>query len=309
MMKEEFRPEGNFWAEERRYLESEQGLMRAMEEQVILQARCSLCDSDHNLYVDFGFIQGFIPREEAAVGIRDGSVKDVAIITRVNKMISFVVTGFGQKEGKRVAYLSRRIAQERCTDYLLSHLQKGMVVDARVTHLEQFGAFVDLGCGVISMIPIDRISVSRIRHPDHRFVCGMNIKAVILEVDPIHRRILLSHKELLGTWRENASQFEAGQTVGGIVRSIESYGVFVELAPNLAGLAEPYENAAIDHYVGVYIKSILPEKMKVKLAVVDMGDPIVKPAPFTYFDVGERISHWVYSPPECPRIVEEVFEE
>lgn len=308
MMKEEYRPEGAPRAEERKYLETEQGLLRAQEEQIILQARCSLCDSEHNLYVDLGPITGYIPREETALGIREGTAKDVAIITRVNKMISFVVQGFTTVDGKKMALLSRRVAQERCSAYLFEHLKPGMVIDARVTHLEQFGAFVDLGCGVISMIPIDRISISRIRHPDHRFVCGMRVRVVVLQVDRVNRRILLSHKELLGTWAENVRQFEAGQTVGGIIRSIENYGIFVELAPNLAGLAEPTEHAEVDRYVGVYIKSILPEKMKVKLAVVDMGDPIVKPAPFTYYYQGDQLDHWVYSPPECGRVIEELFD-
>lgn len=51
-------------------------------------------------------------------------------------------------------------------------------------------------------------------------------------------RICLSQRELLGTWEENASLFEQGETVAGIVRSVEDYGIFVELTPNLAGLAE-----------------------------------------------------------------------
>ena len=307
-MREEYRPEGCERAEERIYLESMQGLIRACEEEVILQARCTLCDSEHNLYVNFGFMDGFIPREEAAMGIKEGMVKDVAIITRVNKMISFVVQGFIEREGKQMALLSRRAAQERCADYLYATLEPGMVVDARVTHLEQFGAFVDLGCGVVSMIPIDRISVSRIRHPDHRFVCGMRIRAVVLKVMQEERRILLSHKELLGSWAENVAKFQAGQTVSGIIRSVENYGVFVELAPNLAGLAELCDQAEPDRYVGVYIKSILPEKMKVKLAIVDLGDPIEKPAPFTYFFDGDHMDRWVYSPPESPRLMEETFE-
>ncbi len=309
MLKDEYRPEGTIRGEDRKYLENEQGLVRACEEQVILQARCSLCDSEHNLYVDLGEMTGFIPREETALGIREGSVKDVAIITRVNKMISFVVEGFDVKEGKKVAVLSRRAAQQRCSDYLFEHLTPGMVLDARVTHLEQFGAFVDLGCGVISMIPIDRISVSRIRHPDHRFSCGMKIRVVVLQLDRENRRILLSHKELLGTWAENVCQFEPGQTVGGIIRSVENYGIFVELTPNLAGLAELTEHAEVDRYVGVYIKSIIPEKMKVKLAVVDMGDPIIKPTPFKYYYNEDCMDNWVYSPPESGRVVEERFEK
>ncbi|MBQ8893288.1 MAG: S1 RNA-binding domain-containing protein [Clostridia bacterium] len=307
MIKEAYRPEGTERGEERQYLETEQGLLRAREEQVILQARCTLCDSGHNLYVDLGPMTGYIPREETAMGIREGTVKDVAIITRVNKMVSFVVKDFMTVGNRRMALLSRREAQERCLAHLMNTLQPGMVVDARVTHLEQFGAFVDLGCGIVSMIPIDRISVSRIRHPDHRFVCGMQIKAVVLQVDRENHRFLLSHKELLGTWEENVCRFEPGQTVGGIIRSVESYGIFVELAPNLAGLAELTENAEVDRYVGVYIKSILPEKMKVKLAIVDMGDPITKPTPFTYYFKGNRLERWVYSPPESGRVVEELF--
>lgn len=307
MNQEAYRPEGTERGEERQYLSTEQGLLRAKEEQVILQARCTLCDSGHNLYVDLGPMSGYIPREEVAMGIREGTVKDVAIITRVNKMVCFVVKDFMMVGNRKVALLSRRAAQEQCLAHLMNTLQPGMVVDVRVTHLEQFGAFVDLGCGIISMIPIDRISVSRIRHPDHRFVCGMHLRAVVLQVDRENVRFLLSHKELLGTWEENVRQFEAGQTVGGIIRSVESYGIFVELTPNLAGLAELTEHAEVDRYVGVYIKSILPEKMKVKLAIVDMGDPITKPQPFTYHFQGDRMDHWVYSPPECGRIIEERF--
>ncbi len=308
MNQESYRPEGCERAEDRIYFNSEQGIARAIREGVILQARCVLCDSEHNLYVDLGLMQGFIPREEAALGIREGNVKDVAIITRVNKMISFIAEGYVEREGIRYVLLSRRAAQQQCADYLFETLMPGMVVDARVTHLEQFGAFVDLGCGVVSMIPIDRISVSRICHPDHRFSCGMLIRAVVLAVDQENRRILLSHKELLGSWEENAKDFAIGQTVGGIIRSIESYGIFVELAPNLAGLAEVTEQAEVDRYVGVYIKSIIPEKMKIKLAIVDMGDLITKPTPFTYFFKGNQISHWQYSPSECGRLIEERFE-
>lgn len=308
MQKEEYRSEGIECPEDAIYFKSEQSLMRACEENAILQARCCLCDGGHNLYVDLGCMRGYIPREEVALGIREGTVKDVAIITRVNKMVSFKVKGITEIENQRVALLSRRAAQEECLEYLLETVQVGDVVDVRITHLEQFGAFVDMGCGVVSMIPIDRISVSRIRHPDHRFTCGMSLRAVVLEKDYENKRFLLSHKELLGTWAENVKGFEAGQTVSGIIRSVENYGIFVELTPNLAGLAELTEYAEPDRYVGVYIKSIIPEKMKVKLAVVDLGDPINKPAPFTYYYDGDHLDRWVYSPPESLRVIEETFE-
>ena len=46
--------------------------------------------------------------------------------------------------------------------------------------------------------------------------------------------------------------------MGGIVRSIEPYGIFIELAPNLAGLAEPRENVRVGHTLSK-IKDVDPE--------------------------------------------------
>ena len=59
----------------------------------------------------------------------------------------------------------------------------------------------------------------------------MDIRTVVRAIEGT--RITLTHKELLGTWAENAAQFHAGETVAGIIRSVEPYGVFVELSPNL----------------------------------------------------------------------------
>ena len=117
----------------------------------------------------------------------------------------------------------------------IAGLTCGDVIPVRITHLEPFGAFADIGCGIVSLLPIDAISVSRIDHPKERFTVGMDIRAVVRMKD--ENRITLSHRELLGTWTENAERFRVGETVAGIVRSVESYGIFVELTPNLAGLA------------------------------------------------------------------------
>ena len=94
----------------------------------------------------------------------------------------------------------------------------------------------------------------------------MDIRAVVRMKD--ENRITLSHRELLGTWTENAERFRVGETVAGIVRSVESYGIFVELTPNLAGLAELKENVHAGQQASVFIKSILPNRMKVKLVLV-----------------------------------------
>ena len=274
----------------------------------ILEARASLCDSAHNLMVDLGCMRGLIPREEAALGIAQGNTRDIAIISRVGKPVSFVITGFfAGPEGKTMAMLSRSRVQRDCTEQYLSRLAPGDIIPARVTHLEPFGSFVDVGCGVVSLIPIDLISVSRIAHPRDRFRTGQNIRAVVTGFDS-QGRLCLSHKELLGSWEENAARFEAGATVPGIVRSVEDYGIFVELAPNLAGLAEPREGVRPGMGASVFIKSILPERMKVKLILVDTFERTREQTPLHYYLTSGHLDRWTYSPPGCQKVIESVFQ-
>ncbi len=277
-----------------RYLSSPETLAEAMENGIILESRVTLCNSSHDLIVELPCAEGVIPREEGAVGISDGKTRDIALISRVNKPVCFKVKKLSTSpDGRLHAVLSRRDAQLDCLRNYIRQLSSGDIINACVTHLEQFGAFVDIGCGIPSLIPIDAISVSRIAHPSDRFFCGQFIRAVVRSRD--NDRVFLTHKELLGSWEENASIFNAGETVPGIVRSVEEYGVFVELTPNLAGLAEIRDDVAPGQHVSVYIKAIIPDKMKVKLIIVDKCAPREPDRSMRYFISSDHISYWQYS--------------
>lgn len=288
-------------------LQSLGAVQEAMNQGRILEARALVCDSEHNLIVDLGCCKGLIPRLETVIGIDDGSARDIAIISRVNKPVCFFVTGFTKDEKDNpVALLSRRQVQLKCREDFVEQLIPGDILDARITHMESFGCFVDVGCGITSLLPIDAISISRISHPKDRFRSGQNIKVVVKSIDE-EGRVTLSHKELLGTWDENANAFSAGETVAGIVRSVEPYGIFVELAPNLAGLAEPRDGVVPGLHASVYIKSLIPEKMKVKLIIVDAFEAAYVPPAPTYYIQGGRLDRWRYSPGCSERVIETVF--
>lgn len=304
-----YRPEGCLFrtAENQRYISSVDGLTEAMRKGVILEARAAVCDSSHDLIVDLPCAQGIIPRDEGAVGIREGKTRDIALISRVNKIVCFKVTEICSDDNNTVKVkLSRAAAQREFMEKYMSALNVGDIINARVTHLEQFGCFVDIGCGVPSLIPIDAISVSRISHPSDRFRTGQYIRAVVRSKEA--DRICLSHKELLGTWEENTACFEAGETVSGVVRSVEDYGVFVELAPNLAGLAEIRDDVHAGESVSVYIKAIIPEKMKVKLVIVDVCEDCLPCKDFSYFYEGDHISDWNYSTPSSGKNISTSFD-
>ncbi|MBQ7726939.1 MAG: 30S ribosomal protein S1 [Clostridia bacterium] len=301
-MTHEFLPEGLLLGtpENKAALSSLEALERAMKNEQILEKRVLICDPDYNLILDICDCRAVIPREEAAV-TEDGMwARDIAIITRVGKAVQFIVTDIVTEDGKTVIYLSRKKAQEKCLEKYLDLLNDGDIINARVTHFEPFGCFCDIGCGVISLLSIDCISVSRILHPSDRFYLGQYILAAVKCRDDVilgkRGRIALTHKELLGTWQENADRFKIGQTVTGIVRSIESYGIFIELAPNLAGLAERKEGVKVGEIAAVYIKNIIPSKMKVKLVLIDSysGDrSLIKTE---YFRTKGNISDWRYQP-------------
>ncbi len=309
----QYKPEGALISTHRNfeYISSLDGLARALERGVILEAPAVLCDHKHNLHVELGSkIKAIIPRDEAQY-LREGEeAKDIAILTRVGKTVCFKVMGFDKTaSGEPLVLLSRRAAQSECISYYISTLAPGDIIPAKITHLESFGAFVDIGCGITSLLSIDCISVSRISHPSARCSVGESIFTVVKSIDE-RGRIYVSGKELLGSWEENAALFTEGQTVRGIIRSVEDYGIFVELKPNLAGLAEYRDDVYSGQTAAVYIKSIIPEKMKIKLIIIDTHDLPVDSAPPEYFvdvDTVTHIDSWQYSPPECKRVIASIF--
>ncbi len=267
----------------------------ARESGAVLYGKAVLCDPDLNLQVDLGCGRGIIPREETALGIAEGKTREIAVLSRVGKTVSFHV--LGQENG--VWQLSRRSAQAAAARHYLAALQPGDVIPVRSTHLEPFGVFVDVGCGIVSMIGIENLTVSRIPHPAERVHPAQDLYAIVRAKMP--SRLILSHKELLGTWEENAADFAPGMTVSGIVRRVESYGAFVELTPNLCGLAEHREGLQAGDGVTVYIKAILPQRMKIKLVVLDRqpGAGRRMLCSEDYRITGGHLAQWQYHPAAC----------
>ena len=300
-------PEGfRLHTPENRWVNTPAAMDQAAEEEQILEGIVTRCDCAHNLVVDCNGITGLIPRSEAALGLSSGRTREIALLSRVGKPVCFQVIG----EGDGQYLFSRARVQQKALNYLMENLLPGDVICARVTHLEPFGAFVDIGCGLTSLVGIEHISVSRIAHPAERFYPGQWIHVAVRGVDPSMGRVHLTHRELWGTWLENARRFSPGETVSGVVRGNEDYGVFVELSPNLSGLAERKEGVASGDGVSVYIKSILPEKMKVKLILIDKLEkaPSTLIRPEDYQITQGRLQHFLYSPPgKEGRLTETVF--
>ena len=149
-------------------------------------------------------------------------------------------------------------------------LHSGMIVKGKVKNIKPYGAFVELKKGIVGLLHIEDISVSRIRSPEDIFKIGDMIVAKIKNYDKDTGRITLNYKDLQGTWEENVKEFKEKTVTKGIIRNKEKFGVFIELKPNLVGLAECKKlSVSYGEEVNVFIKKIAPETKKIKLVILD----------------------------------------
>ena len=282
-------------------------LRAAMASREILQSTALAFDTQRQLRFELGGVKAVMPFAQCADGAANGTVRDIAVLTRVGRPTCFVIESLDTDEtGQPVYRLSRAEAQRMCKADYLDALQPGDILPCTVTHIEPFGAFCDVGCGISALLPIDCMSVSRISSPADRVSVGQQTLCAIKSRD-LQGRFVLTIRELLGTWEENAAGFTVGETVVGIVRSVEEYGTFIEIAPNLAGLAESCSDLTPGQAVSVYIKNILPEKMKIKLVIVNHSLNQRHRFELKYFITEGRLDRWVYSTPESPKRIETDF--
>lgn len=245
-------------------------LLNAIKTGDVIEGLVSKCDSNYNLHINFSEnLYGIIPREEIeAINIDEkGFPKPNICKGKVNKYVQFKVKEFDQNNR---FILSRRDVEKDTLDWIKKDLREGQIVKGIVRSIKPYGVFVEIGGGIVCLLHIEDISIARIKTPLERLSIGEKINVMIKSIDYKQERVILTYKELLGTWEDNIKDFEEGTTVVGIAREVEKSknGIFVELKPNLVGLAEYKDGIEYGEKVSVYIKKIIPEKKKVKLLFV-----------------------------------------
>ncbi|MBQ3414114.1 MAG: 30S ribosomal protein S1 [Clostridia bacterium] len=236
----------------------------------ILQGYVNKCDENFNLHVDLGNgIKGIIPRKEVeGINIGEEGLPKVNLCTgKVHKLIQFKITDVNKDNELQ---LSRKQVQQEAIKWVKNELKPGQMVKGIVKNIQNYGAFVEIGGGVVGLVHIEDLSVARIKSPSERLKIGQKIDIMVKSIDRNTGKVILSYKETLGTWEENSKKFEVGTRIKGIVRETEKNknGIFVELTPNLVGMAEYKEGLEYGQEVDVYVKKIDTEKKKVKLLFV-----------------------------------------
>lgn len=264
---QKFIPEG--WIETKEELNMLQ-LENAFKEGKVMQGYVGSCDENYNLHINLGKnIQGIIPRNELEAIDTDeyGYCKTSICKNKVNQFIQFKIK---EIYGENQLLLSRKSVQQEALSWAIKDLLPGEIIKGVVKNIRKFGVFIEIGGGIVGLLHIEDISVSRIKTPEERFFIGQKINVMIKSIDKKNNKILLSYKELLGNWEENIKEYEEKMIVKGIVKEPDKYknGIFIELKPNLVGLAEYKEGLEYGQKVNVYIKKIIKDRRKIKLLIV-----------------------------------------
>ena len=236
----------------------------------IIQGFVEKYDDNFNLHVKLNnTITGIIPRNEVDF-IESDEMGFVRPSICKNKLNTFVQFKIKEIYNDTNLILSRKNANREAFEWMTNNLKVGQIIPGIVKNIRKYGVFVEIGAGVVGLLHIEDISISRIKSPEERFSIGQKIKVMIKSIDQDTNRIVLTYKELCGTWEENVKNFPEGMMTKGIIREHDKYknGIFIELTPNLVGMAEYKDGYQYGQTVDVYIKKIIDEKKKIKLVII-----------------------------------------
>lgn len=257
-------------------------------------------NEDLGIVLDLGNgIEGYM----YAFNFEDNAVSPkLAIISLIGQKIEAYVDSVENN----IVYLNRAKLQRDYKIKYLNTLPIGSIIDTKVVSIANFGAFVDLGYGIVGLLPIGDISIARFPTISDVLSKGDSIKVVYKGL--LESGYVVTHKELLGTWEENLNDIRIGSYCIGIVRELKPYGAFIELTPNITGLAEIPCNLHISEgdSVCVQLRSINPEKLKVKLAIISKSSIEYK-VRYKYRIKSGILTDWEYTPKNSIKSIKTVF--
>ena len=214
----------------------------ALENEEIIQGYIK-CRTKGGMIVDVFGIEAFLPGSQIDVHpIRDYDVF-------VGKTMEFKVVKINQ-EFRNVVVSHKALIEaelEAQKKEIISHLEKGQVLEGTVKNITSYGVFVDLG-GVDGLIHITDLSWGRVSDPHEVVALDQKINVVILDFDEDKKRIALGLKQLTPhPWDALSPDLKVGDHVKGKVVVIADYGAFVEIQPGVEGLIHVSEMSWSQH--------------------------------------------------------------
>lgn len=215
-------------------------------------------------------IKTILPRSEASSVVNDDGLVDTKhIINKAGKRIEVCIKEIiKDSDDKTLVIASKKILELKVRRWMYMHLKPGMKLRGVVRGLTEYAAFVDVGGGVTGMLKTSDISEVVVNHASDILKLGQRIEVTVKKYDRDTGKIDLSYKENFGTFEDNIKNLKEGEIVEGVVRNRTRTGIFVELKPNLSGIADHVSGIEYGQKVLVSIKKINAERKKIKLIII-----------------------------------------
>ena len=215
---------------------------KAMENNEVIQGYIK-CRTKGGMIVDVFGIEAFLPGSQIDVH----PIRDYDMF--VGKTMEFKVVKINQ-EFRNVVVSHKALIEaelEAQKKEIISHLEKGQVLEGTVKNITSYGVFVDLG-GVDGLVHITDLSWGRVSDPHEVVSLDQKINVVILDFDEEKKRIALGLKQLTPhPWDSLDPNLKVGDHVKGKVVVIADYGAFVEIQPGVEGLIHVSEMSWSQH--------------------------------------------------------------
>ena len=215
---------------------------KAMEGDEIIQGYIK-SRTKGGMIVDVFGIEAFLPGSQIDVH----PIRDYDIF--VGKTMEFKVVKINQ-EFRNVVVSHKALIEaelEAQRKEIITHLEKGQILEGTVKNITTYGVFVDLG-GVDGLIHITDLSWGRVSDPHEVVELDQKINVVILDFDQEKKRIALGLKQLTPhPWDSLDQNLKVGDHVKGKVVVMADYGAFVEIQPGVEGLIHVSEMSWSQH--------------------------------------------------------------
>ena len=225
-----------------RLQKSWENINKALENDEVIQGYIK-SRTKGGMIVDVFGIEAFLPGSQIDVHpIRDYDVF-------VGKTMEFKVVKINQ-EFRNVVVSHKALIEaelEAQRKEIISHLEKGQILEGTVKNITSYGVFVDLG-GVDGLVHITDLSWGRVSDPHEVVALDQKINVVILDFDEEKKRIALGLKQLTQhPWDSLDPNLKVGDHVKGKVVVMADYGAFVEIQPGVEGLIHVSEMSWSQH--------------------------------------------------------------
>lgn len=241
--------------------------------------------TDYGAFVDLGGIDGLLHVTDIAWRRINHPTEVLSIGQTIKVQIIRV-----NQETHRIS-LGMKQLQADPWDGIEAKYPVGAKFTGRVTNITDYGAFVELEPGIEGLIHVSEMSwVKKNVHPGKIVSTSQEVDVMVLEVDPVKRRISLGLKQCLANpWDVFAEKYPSGTVVEGEVKNKTEFGLFIGLDGDIDGMVHlsdldwnrPGEQVIEEYHRGDMVKAVVLDvdvaKERISLGIKQLaGDPFAE---------------------------------